>query len=556
MRPSQSINIVADGQRIDTIEYRRVSTQGQAAEDKSSPADQGAANAAIAARLGRKIGLTFADLGVSGATADRVEFQRMIAYCEEHKQPKNAPGYVLALNDSRFGRFGPDECAYWRHRLKMAGWIVQFAEGDDIQQPTAKAIVRSINSAQSEEYRRNLSANSRRGKRGTAEKGFWVTKAPFGYRRAVVSPPERARVLENGVPKADDEHIKLTIGPDSEADIIRRMFAEYDSGQESITTITRRLQSKGTRLRWSRSFVHRVLSNPAYAGDIVGGRVRHDYYADDYTPKRDQNEWYVTRDAHPPMVPRELFDRVQRRLAQRQVQTTAPDNAYALSGLVTCSGCGEPYVGGGGGRNRRDPSKRRRFYKDRGGNEPKKCVGKIGTISRHILEDAVVSVIANEVERPEVQAVIAEELDRLIEAEENGLRSGLNDAVAEKRKLEKKQSNLVDALADGTLTRDQAAPALSRISADLAAVSERERSIATVHVPNRLRTERERILAAARRFAENVRDTSGIALRELIAPWIQSAAFDKTARALSVTVRTVPITPALLLYASPGRDSP
>ena len=545
--------------QVDTIEYRRVSSSAQAADDKSSLSDQGAANAAEAARRGRHIGLTFIEPGVSGATADRPEFQRMIAFCEDHPRPKKSSGYVFALNDSRFGRFDDvDEAAYWRHRLNVAGWIVQFAESDDIQHPTARAVVRTINSAQSADYRRNLSANSRRGKRGTATQGYWVTKAPFGYRRMVVVPVERSgHVLENGVPKAKDERIKLAFGPDREVRIVRWMFAAYNSGRHSITSITRRLQKLDTRLAWSRSFVHRVLSNPAYAGDVVGGRIRHDYHADDFVPKRDKSEWYFKLNAHPPLVSRELFDCIQRRLAAQSKHTAAPEKAYALSGIVKCAHCGEPYVGGGGGRDPRNPKTVRRFYKDRGGNEPSKCTTPLGTISRHILEHAVVSAIGEEVARPQTQAIIAEELDRLIGESEANLRTGAKETEAERRRLEKKRATLVEALGDGTLTKDEAAPALSQIRDALALLNQQvERSRHIGFARSRLGTERDRILTHARDFTATVQNLSGGALREFLAPWILAATFDKTARSLSLTMRLVPVTAPLLLSTSRETDSP
>jgi DNA invertase Pin-like site-specific DNA recombinase len=542
---------------VDTIEYRRVSTPGQAAEDKSSIADQGVANAALAKRLGRQIGRIFEELGVSGTTADRPEFQRMIAYCEENKRPNNDRGFVFALNDSRFGRFGPDEAAFWRHRLKIAGWIVQFAESDEIEHSGTRAVVRTINAVQSEEYSKNLSRYSKRGKRGAAERGYWVTKAPFGYRRRVVVPAERARDLEDGVPKASDELVKLAIGPDGEAGIVRWMFDSYDSGLHSITTLTRLVKTKATRLKWSRSFVHRVLSNPAYVGDIVGGRIRHDRNADDFAPKREKSEWYITADAHPPLVSRELFDSVQKRLSSQRRQTTPPDKAYALSGIVRCATCDEPYVGGGGGRDPRDKTKVRRFYKDRGGNEPKRCVGSIGTISRHLLEGAIVSAIAEEVGRPDTQIVIAEELDRLIERADGDVPNGAKVAEVATRKLEKWQANLVDGVAKGTLTDDQAAPALSQIRDELAAAKkEHQRLQAAGRVPNRLRVERDNILALAKGFSKNVQTLSGAALRELLIPWIHGATFEKTTRSLTLTMRLVPITAPLLLSTSQGRGSP
>jgi site-specific DNA recombinase len=539
---------------VDTIEYRRVSTLSQAADDRTSLADQGSANAKFAAALERQIGRTFEDAGISGKTADRPAFLRMVSYCEEHPRPKRDRGIVLALNATRFGRFDAVEASFWQHKLRKVGWDVRFAEGDDIEHPTGRALMRSFNASQAHEYSVALSTNSKRGKRSSVERGYWVSKAPYGYRRQVVVPSERTRILETGVPKTKDERLKLAIGPAHEARIVKWMFSAYDSGRHSIATITRKLNDLEKSLRWSRTYVHHILANPAYIGDIVGGRVRHDIDADDYVWRSDESDWYVTKEAHPALVSRELFERVKNRLAANRRQPKSPDSAYALSGLVRCATCDEPYVGGGGGRNPNNPAEPYRFYKDRGGNEPmrgddtKKCAGRIGTVSRHILEGAVVRAIAEEVAKPELQAKIEEELDRLIEAADNNPVNDGRDLKMERRKLDRSLSNLLDAVEEGTFTKQEVATRVSRLRNDLASISaEDERARFARKSQNRLREERERILALANGFTECVQGLSGAVRRALVAPWIQRATFDKNTRELSLTMRLVPLTDSLLL---------
>src|SRR5262249_28412822 len=140
--------------------------------------------------------------------------------CEASPRPANSPGYVVALNDSRWGRFANSEYAtYWRVHLERSGWVLRFAEMDEIQDDAVRPILRAVAQSQASLYRKNLKANVLRGTRGQAEQGYWQAKAPFGYNRKVVYPPGRERVLANNVPKAGDEKIILTPNPD-EAPIV------------------------------------------------------------------------------------------------------------------------------------------------------------------------------------------------------------------------------------------------------------------------------------------------------------------------------------------------
>src|SRR5687767_5077982 len=111
---------VPDLSGIDCVGYLRVSTEKQAAEDRTSLADQRKAIIERARALGRTVGEWFVDDGFSGATVEgRPAFSALFAACEQHPRMKLTAGFVLCLNDSRFGRFDdPKEATYWHVHLK------------------------------------------------------------------------------------------------------------------------------------------------------------------------------------------------------------------------------------------------------------------------------------------------------------------------------------------------------------------------------------------------------------------------------------------------------
>ena len=152
----------------DAIGYLRVSTEGQARDDKTSLDDQRRAVTEKAKAMGCTIGLWFSDEGVTGTTAEgRPGFMKMLQFCEASRRPNNDPGAILVLNDSRFARLPSDEAAYWRFSFKRLGWNLRFVEGGESDDPIAEGVLRTIHSAQAAAYSANLSANVKRGARGT-----------------------------------------------------------------------------------------------------------------------------------------------------------------------------------------------------------------------------------------------------------------------------------------------------------------------------------------------------------------------------------------------------
>lgn len=541
-RPVPPLGLLAD---IQAIGYLRVSTERQAGEVFTSLADQEAAVARLAAKLGVSVGRWFRDEGASGATvAKRPAFSQLLAACEASPRSDKDPGLVLALNDSRFSRGDPDEAAWLRYRLKQCGWLVRFAENDDAQDVTTRSVLRAINSAQAYEYRQNLMRNSRRGMKGAAEQGFWTREAPLGYRRAVVYPPGRERILERGSLKSTDEKVRLVPETAREAPLVRWMFETYASGTHSLGGLVRELETRCRDRAWSRRTVQAVLKNAVYAGDVIGGRRR-----DDPSP-----ELYGKHGAHEALVSRALFETVQARLALNRRQTRAAGGGYLLSGLVRCAHCGRPYIGGGLGGRLRDGT-RPRFYKDSGSlARVPVCPGPMGTVTREILDGAVLKLLAAEIAKPAIREAITTALDDAL----SGLPAHATDTAASARRrratLERQRDNLVAAIAEGLITRGEAAARLERLRSELAQLEETQqraqfaRRGAVVAQP-----ERDRLLSLAFDFPALVRRLNGPALRELVRPWLEDAVFRKDSRRLTVVIRKVPALPGLQLFTGPGR---
>lgn len=541
----------------DTIAYVRVSTEDQAAEQKTSLTDQRAAVAHLAGRLGRTLGQVFEDAGASGASAEgRRGFTALVAYCRSQARSPRAPGYVLVLNDSRWGRFrDPEEATYWRVELRRHGWIVRFAEGDETEDPIARGVLRSIHATQASLYREAIRANAKRGGRGTAAQGFWQNEAPFGYRREASAPGRAARVLAPGQRKADDEKVRLVPGPAPEVSLVRELFARYAGGAVSIGQLVRELRAGafGHTRRWAVQSLAKLLRNETYLGHVIWGRRPHDALERELSPVRPASEWVVTRDAHPALIAPALFDAVQARLAVNRRQLRHTVGGYALSGLLTCT-CGRPYIGGGGPKGPPADPDRYRFYRCSGQKDSAwACSAPSGILPRRLIEPALVDVVTRIAADPATGQVLAEELDHAL-AVLGETQADARAALERQREdLEAAHRRLVDAIASGTLSAAEVEPSLARIrreQADVGAALERTRFAR--RQAEALNGERARLLGLAQDFTGLAARLHGLELRELLRPWIQEAIVDLATREVRLAVRRIPGATSFILSSPQG----
>jgi DNA invertase Pin-like site-specific DNA recombinase len=99
--------------------------------------------------------------------------------------------------------------------------------------------------------------------------------------------------------------------------VIREAFRMRDRG-ESINTIRRYLAEHGVKRSYAG--VESMLASETYLGNVVFGKLRHD-------------------GAHPAIIDRDLFNRVQERKATRGRQAKS-DRLLARQGVLVCETCG------------------------------------------------------------------------------------------------------------------------------------------------------------------------------------------------------------------------
>jgi site-specific DNA recombinase len=193
-----------------------------------------------------------------------------------------------------------------------------------VTQPTESIFMQQVIGIMAEEESRQLSTRVTAGKQRRAQEGKWGGLPPFGY--GTEKHPTGGSVL---VPNA--------LGP-----LVTKMFERYATGRHSLADLRKFLQDSGyVKTRYG---VSAMLRNPAYVGIVRHGT----HTSSQFHP---QGEVLETKGAHPPLIDRATFDRVQDRLSpnkSRQLAST-PRQSFSKRSRGSTTGIAhlwlqEPYA--------------------------------------------------------------------------------------------------------------------------------------------------------------------------------------------------------------------
>ena len=298
------------------VAYVRESTEEQG--EGFSPGAQREAIRRFAAENGLDLVEEYVDFHSGWRKTDgRRDFHRLMADAAEKRFD-----VVLVFHTSRFARNQVEARKYkqlLRDKLGIKVFSVTQPMGDDHSDPSS-FLTESIHEMFDEYYSVSLSFWTRSGLREKARQGYLTGTLPWGYMRDPVT--------EEVIP--DPARAPLVLG----------MYTRYATGQESDRTIAAWLNAKGARTSRGRAFgpdtVREMLVNASYCGYVTG--------------LRDKSR--EIRGRHEPIVPEELFDRVQeiRSWRTRVVQTGRPSEDYLLRRLLYCERCGARMQGTRGSR--------------------------------------------------------------------------------------------------------------------------------------------------------------------------------------------------------------
>ena len=300
--------------------YARVSSDAQDIDLSISAQLKGLRE--YAQKNGHVVVAEFVDEAESGRTTARPKFRQMVSIAK--REPKQLDG-ILVWKYSRFARNREDSIVY-KAMLRKAGVdVISITEPHD-NSPTGRlmeAIIESLD----EFYSQNLGEEVTRGMRESASRGFYLSgRTPYGYRKIRVKDGNKERT-------------KLEIDP-AQASIIEDIYKAILDGK-GLAEIAKDLNGKGiTAPRgkgWNKTGLYEILTNELYTGVFIWGRNSKG----GFEPVRAEN-------AAPPIIDRQIFDRVRMEMKDRAPTRIHPKriaSRFLLSGLARCGYCGKALVG-------------------------------------------------------------------------------------------------------------------------------------------------------------------------------------------------------------------
>jgi DNA invertase Pin-like site-specific DNA recombinase len=257
---------------------------------------------------GFRVVKTYIDKAKTGTNDNRPYFQRMINDAES-----GAFQYVIVYKFDRFARNRFDSMMY-KQQLRKQHDIRVISALEPVSDDEGGEIYEMFLEWNDEKYSQRLSKRVRDGLATAIDNGTYTgSKFVFGYKLI-----DTDRVGKKGIIH------KVAIDAE-QAEIVRYVFEEYARGVNK-KEIADTLNAKGFRHRGD-LFRHRTfekwLFNPKYTGEFVlGGRLVNNIY--------------------PPIISRDLFDKVQDRLKVNKIFTKASSvkEPYLLTSKLFCGGCG------------------------------------------------------------------------------------------------------------------------------------------------------------------------------------------------------------------------
>lgn len=251
------------------ISYLRVSTKDQATrngleEGLSIPAQREAAQRK-ADQLGAVIVKEFIEPGESAKTARRRALQDMLDYIAT-----NPVHYCIINKVDRLARNRLDDAII--HATLRGANIQLVSVMENIDETPSGMLMHGILASMAEFYSLNLAQEVVKGMVQKATIGGTPTKAPIGYLNVRLTDTKGREIRD------------VDLDADR-ADLVRFAFTAYASGDWSLSSLARELETRGLTTRPTPSqpakpltttALHKVLTNPYYHGTVTFRGVTYD----------------------------------------------------------------------------------------------------------------------------------------------------------------------------------------------------------------------------------------------------------------------------------------
>lgn len=396
---------------------------------------------------GYKLIKTYVDEARSATTDARENFQKMV---EDSKQ-RNFEAVIVHKLD-RFARNRFDSATY-KKRLRDNGVRV-LSVTEFLDDSPESVILESVLEGMAEYYSKNLSRETKKGKREAARKGKYTGGGiPLGY------------------DVDDDNYFVIN---ESEAAIIRDLFNKISGGLSLYQTAKYAVQ-QGYRNKNGNYiniyFIRHMLRNPIYAGRLVYGKKPH----------TGEGEFYVENACEPIIDPDIFWEQYNKAMSRNTgpVPKRRSQNDYVLTGYLTCGYCGSDITGYSKTYKQKDKSGKPKYHYERyrcpksrtskrhfEPGHPKRCTLK--QRDKAELEGEVLTHIIRALDREgEAWKNLAEQIMNKIQVRIDKIKQTISKNDTEMDRLVGHTEKLLEMFLDGEISKNEFHEENARVAKDI-----------------------------------------------------------------------------------------
>lgn len=330
---------------VKAASYSRLSREDGDKMESDSIRNQKDLIADYAAQRGIRIVSEYTDDGYSGTNFDRPNFQRMM---EDVKKKKI--NCIIVKDLSRLGRNYIETGRYLEKIFPFLG--VSFIAINDPydsadESGDADQIVIPFKNLINDAYCRDISIKIRSQLDVKRKNGKFIGSfAAYGYLK---DPNDKNHLI---IDEAAAEIVRTIFGLKLNGFSAQRISERLEEMQVAPPLEYKRMCGlnfnsgfrSGRKPKWSIVTVNRILRNELYIGTMVQGKNRKINYKVKQSRPVDEASWIRVQETHDAIIPKPIFEIVQR-LTELDTRTApASDSVYTLSGFLRCGDCGQNMI--------------------------------------------------------------------------------------------------------------------------------------------------------------------------------------------------------------------
>lgn len=275
------------------------------------------------------------------------------------------PAYQRMMEDIREGKINciiiKDLSRLGREYLEMGTLIekvfpflgVRFISVNDrfdsSNPPTdGKSLELVIKNIVNDMYARDASKRIKDAKIKRMEEGYFVGGVPpYGYKVKKLKNGQALEINEN-ISAVVEKIFTLSAKGYSLLKIAETLNGERLTSPMQYYKTGRTELLEGEKASWNVGSLGKLIKNEVYIGDMVQGKKQQFLYKSQEQVYTDEEEWYVVKDTHEPIISRKLFNQVQRALENRRNKSKFAIKRddfpimkdWKYKGLFFCGHCG------------------------------------------------------------------------------------------------------------------------------------------------------------------------------------------------------------------------